>query len=61
MRHEIGNPCRYCHVGVFMSGRWFQFWRDEYGTWFGSPREDIDVAALEAERAALQQRIRPHQ
>jgi len=44
-----------------MSGRWYQFWRDEYGTWFGSPREDIDVAALEAERAALQQRIRPHQ
>lgn len=37
-----------------MSSRWFQFWRDEFGTWLGVPREDIDVAALAAEREGLQ-------
>lgn len=53
MRHEFGHECCHCHAGIFMNGSWFTFWRNEYGTWFGSPREDIDVQALEAEGARI--------
>lgn len=50
---EVGIPCYHCHAGVFMSGRWFIFWRGEYGRWIGVPREDISAAELEAERLGL--------
>lgn len=53
LRHEIGHECCHCHAGIFMSGRWWRFWRDEYGRWHGTPREDIDPAELEAERARM--------
>jgi hypothetical protein len=53
MRHELDHDCTYCHAGVLMNARWFTFWRDGYGTWHGSPREDIDLAELHAERERI--------
>ena len=42
-----------------MGRRWWRFWRDEFDRWYGSPREDIDVAELEAERTTLALQQRP--
>jgi len=56
---EVGIPCYHCHAGIFMGRRWWRFWRDEFDRWYGSPREDIDVAELEAERTTLALQQRP--
>lgn len=53
---QVGIPCYYCHQGVFMHRRWWRFWEDEYGQWFGVPREDIDPAELEVERREMEAR-----
>lgn len=34
-----------------MAARWFVLWRDDFGRWMGTPREDIDLNELEAERS----------
>jgi len=38
-----------------MSRQWWTFWRDDFGRWLATPREDIDLKALDAERAYLAQ------
>lgn len=50
---QVGIPCYHCHAGVFMDRRWWTFTQDRFGTWLATPREDIDVAALAAERARI--------
>ena len=46
---EVGIRCYHCQKGVFMSRRWWTFWTDEFGVEWGTPKEDIDMAALEEE------------
>lgn len=58
MRSEIGIPCYHCHRGVFMGSQWFTFWRDDFDRWYGTPREDLDVEALEMYRSELAEHIR---
>lgn len=41
-----------------MSRRWWRFWRDEYARWHGVPRDDIDLAELQAEWIYLARRNR---
>jgi len=42
-----------------MGARWWRFWQDDYGRRYGTPREDIDVAELEAERERMGLQQRP--
>jgi hypothetical protein len=53
---EVGIPCYHCHAGIFMSARWWRFWRGQDGRWLATPRENIDVAELEVERARIAKR-----
>lgn len=46
---QVGILCYHCHQGVFMSRRFWRYWTDEWGTQWGTPDEDIDLAALEEE------------
>jgi hypothetical protein len=34
-----------------MGRQWWVFWRDGFGAWLATPREDLDPAELEAARA----------
>jgi len=52
---EVGIPCYHCHAGIFMGARWWTFWRVG-DRWIGTPREDIDIAELDAERARMARR-----
>lgn len=47
---QVGIRCFHCHAGVFMSRQWFTFWRDDFGRWIATPREDLDVVKMEADR-----------
>lgn len=46
---QVGSLCYHCHAGVFMGRRWWTYWQDEDGVWWGTPREDIDLSALAEE------------
>jgi len=50
---DVGRRCCYCHAGIFMHEKWWVWWRVGPIEWLVSPREDIDVAELEAEWARL--------
>jgi len=52
---QVGVRCYHCHAGVFMARAWWTFWRVE-DRWIGTPREDIDLAELEVERARMGRR-----
>jgi hypothetical protein len=52
---QVGGECYHCHAGVFMGRRWWVYTRGLDGAWIATPRDDIDPAELEAERARMRQ------
>lgn len=55
---EVGIRCYHCGAGVFMGARWWDFTEDEEGKWIATPRDDIELAELAAERARLEEDAR---